>query len=117
MSGWTTLAVRFRAQSEPYGDVRTVGPWFFTVYMRWGMHYCGVMRMTAVDDALYLSAIFLMQFGHPPLRIPWNEIEMTRKTRFLRNYVVLVLGNEEKIPMRISESAACKLGILERIPN
>jgi hypothetical protein len=51
------------------------------------------------------------------LRIPWNEIQLERSKRFWCNYIVLILGNEEKVPLRISERMAHKLGILERIPE
>ena len=61
------------------------------------------------------SIVFPFRIGHPPLCIPWDEIEANR-TKFLwRNYLVLSLGSEERIPMRVSESTAKKLGILERI--
>jgi len=73
--------------------------------------------MTAGQDALYLSVLFPFRIGHPPLCIPRNEIKM-RKAKFLwSRYVDLTLGEQEGIPMRISERMARKLGILERLPN
>jgi hypothetical protein len=82
----------------------------------WG-HYSSVIRMIAAEDALYLSVLFLFRVGHPPLCIPWDEIQFGR-TRFLfRRYVVLTLGKTERIPMRISERMARNLGILNRLPN
>jgi hypothetical protein len=116
LSGWNALARRFRAQSEPYGDARTAGPFFYSVYMRYWTHYGGVIRLTAADDALYLSVLFLIRAGHPPLRIPWNEIQITQLTRFWRSYVVLTLGKEEQIPLRIYQRMARKLAILDKIP-
>jgi hypothetical protein len=76
-----------------------------------------MIRMTAADDALYLSVFFLLRIGHPPLRVPWTEITITRTKRFLQSFIVLTLGEQERIPMRISERMARKLGILERIPE
>jgi len=84
--------------------------------MRFWSHYGGVVRVTAASDALYLSVVFLFRIGHPPLRIPWNEINFGRTKFFLRTYVVLTLGNEEMIPMRISQRMARNLGILDRVP-
>jgi hypothetical protein len=73
--------------------------------------------MTAASDALYLSVLFPFRIGHPPLRIPWDEIRM-RRTKFLwRRLVLLTLGNQEQIPMRISERMARNLGILDRVPS
>jgi hypothetical protein len=37
MSGWHTLSKRFKKQSEPYGEIKSAGPFFYSVYMRfWG---------------------------------------------------------------------------------
>lgn len=117
LSGWQRLSQRFRAESEPCGDVRVAGPFPYTVYTRYWSHYSSIIRMTAAEDGLYLSVLFLLRIGHPPLRIPWNEIRITRTKCLWQNLVLLTLGNEEKIPMRISEGMARKLGILERIPG
>lgn len=70
MSGWFKLSRHFKKESEPYGDIRTAGPFFYVVYMRlWG-HYSSVIRLTAASDALYVSVLFPFRAGHPPLRIP-----------------------------------------------
>lgn len=114
-TGWLSLARRFRAQSEPYGDLKTAGPFFYTIYMRYWAHYSSVIRLTAGGDALYLSVLFILRIGHPPLRIPWNEIRFGRTKRFLFSYILLTLGNEEQVPMRIPERMARKLGILDRM--
>ncbi len=114
LSGWHTLAGRFTAHSGPTGEVRTAGPLFCTVYFRYWSRYGGIVRVTAAQDALYLSVSFLLRFTHPTLRIPWDEIRFG-KTKFLwRPYVVLTLGGAERIPMRISERMARNLGILDR---
>jgi hypothetical protein len=117
VSGWFSLSRRFIKQSEPYGETRSAGPFFYGVCMRFWLSYNQVIRMTAAEDALYLSVFFLFRIGHPPLCIPWKEIQLGR-TKFLwRRFVVLTLGNKEHIPMRISERMARNLGILERLPN
>ena len=117
LTGWHSLGARFRAESEPYGDVRAAGPFPYTIYMGFWAHYSGCIRMRAAEDGLYLSVIFFLRIGHPPLRIPWNEIQFSRTKYFWRRYVVLTLGDEEKIPMRISQRMAAKLGILDRVPT
>lgn len=121
-SGWFALSRRFKKRSEPYGETRSAGPFFYTIHTRLWSHYGYVIRMVAADDALYLSVLFPFRLGHPPLCIPWSEITLSRTRRLLRprvaiTYVALTLGNREKIPMRISEGMARKLGILERIPD
>ena len=117
LSGWYKLSQRFRAQSEPYGQTRSAGPFFYTVYMRYWGHYSSIIRMTAAEDALYLSVLFPFRLGHPPLCIPWKEIQFGRTKFFFRRYVVLTLGEQARIPMRISERMARNLGILDRLPS
>jgi hypothetical protein len=116
-TGWHSLGRRFKRESEPYGETKTAGPLFYTVYMRWWSHYSSVIRLTAGADALYASVLFLFRIGHPPLRIPWEEIQFSRTKFFFRSYLVLTLGNEEKIPMRISLRMARSLGIQDRCPE
>lgn len=113
--GWHALARRFRTESEPYGATKSAGPFFYTVYTRFWSHYSFIIRMTAAEDGLYLSVLFPLRVGHPPLRIPWNEVQISRVKRFWRPLILLTLGMQERIPMRISEQMAAKLGVLERI--
>ena len=116
LTGWHTLSKRFRAESEPYGATRSAGPFPYTVYTRYWSHYSFIIRMTAAEDALYLSVLLILRIGHPPLRIPWNEIQLSKTTYFMRPLILLTLGEQERIPMRISERMAGKLGIVESIP-
>jgi hypothetical protein len=117
LSGWHLLSRRFRAEAEPYGETHSAGPFFYHVQMRYRVNYGSLIHITAANDALYLSALFPFHIGHPPLCIPWKEVQL-RRTRFSwRRYVVLTLGVQERIPMRISERMARKLGILDRVPG
>jgi hypothetical protein len=116
LSGWYALSRRFRAHSEPYGQTRSAGPFFYGVKMRW-TNYANVIRIVAAEDAIYISIMFLLRLSHPPLRIPWQEIKLGRTKILWRRYIVLTLGDEERIPMRISERMARNLGILDRLPD
>jgi hypothetical protein len=117
LTGWHALVRRFTKQSEPLGETRTAGPFFYTVYMRFWSHYGSVIRFTAADDALHLSVLFPFRVGHPPLRIPWNEIRFAKARRYFFAKIEMTLGNEERIPMRISQRMARNLGILDRVPS
>lgn len=117
MSGWFTLSDRFRKQSEPYGEALSAGPFGYGVRMRFRTNYGNVIRLTSTADALYVSVFFPFRVGHPPLCVPWKEIQLGR-TKFLwLKYVVLTLGDQERIPMRIPERMARKLGMLDRLPS
>jgi|ERR1039458_7222159 hypothetical protein len=115
LSGWHALSERFKQETAPYGEMRTAGPFFYSIYMRFWCHYSSVVRLTAASDGLYLSVMLPFRIGHPPLRITWNEIQLRRTKWFLGTYIVLTLGNEEMIPMRISQRMARNLGILDRV--
>jgi hypothetical protein len=117
LGGWHALSRRFGAQSEAYGENRSAGPFFYGVQMRFRVGYNSVIRMTAAADALHLSVLFPFRIGHPPLCIPWTEITMHKATFLWMPFVVLTLGKQERIPMRISGRMAGKLGILEKLPD
>ncbi len=116
-SGWFSLSRRFKQQSDPFGETKTAGPFFYTVYMRWWSKYSSMVRLAAASDALYASVLFPLRVGHPPLRIPWDEIQFARTKFFFRSYIALTLGNEEKILMRIPLRMARNLEILDRCPE
>jgi hypothetical protein len=115
LSGWYQLSSRFRATSEPQGKTRCVGPFFVPVQMR-RQGYGGIL-ITRAEDGLYLSMPFISRIGHPPLCIPWKEIQIGWTKFLFCRAVVLTLGDLERVPMRIPERIARNLGILERIPN
>jgi hypothetical protein len=117
ISGWYKLSKRFRAQFESYGQTKSVGPFFYTVHMRYWAHYSWIIRITVAENALYLSAHSGFNIGHPTLCIPWNEVKISETRYYGRRYVVLTLGDQEKIPMRISERMARNLGILDMCRN
>jgi hypothetical protein len=116
LSGWHRLSKRFLTRSKFTGQMMSTRP-FINVCMKNWADCSGILRIASDDHALYLSVVFLYRIGHPPLCIPWKEIQFSR-TKFLwRRYVVLTLGEQERIPMRISERIASKLGLMERLPN
>lgn len=98
VSGWFSLSQRFRMQSEPGGEVKTRRPAFQSIFTRFWSQYGSVIQLTAAQDALYASVFFLFCVGHPPLRIPWDEIRFKRRRCLSVNLVQLTLGNQEKSP-------------------
>jgi hypothetical protein len=93
----------------------SAGPFFYGIQMRFRTNYSSVIRISATDDALYLSVVLLFRIGHPPLCIPLNEVTIRETKSLLMRFVVLTLGAQEQIPMRIPERMARNLGILERV--
>jgi len=115
-SGWRRLSRRFRAESEFLAETKRGGRYPFELCFRNWLDYTNIVWVAPEEEALYLSVVFPFRIGHPPLRIPWTEISMGKTKLLWRNYLILSLGNQERIPMRVSERMARKLGILKGIP-
>ena len=116
-SGWLELSRRFRRHREPFGSARSVGPTLYAAFLRCWSDYSSVLRITAAEDALYLSSMFYFRLCHPPLRIPWSEVQLSVCKRRFSSYVVLTLGCNERIPLRISPGTADRLNILKQVPG
>jgi hypothetical protein len=108
--GWFQLSLRFSSRETQRGEVHSAGLLFRPAYSRFWVSESGI-RITAASDALYLSPYLPFRLGRPPLRIPWNEIAvaksseiplLVRRPFIFREYVLLTLGNDERIPFRIS---------------
>jgi hypothetical protein len=113
-SGWRSLSKRFRAESEFLAKTKRGGKYPFDLCFRNWSDYTNIVWTAPEEDALYLSVVFPFRIAHPPLRIPWSEISIGTTKLLWRKYLVFSLGNQERIPMRVSERAARKLGILKR---
>jgi hypothetical protein len=47
--------------------------------MRWIAGYGNCLTVGASPDGFYLAISPLFRFRHPPLLIPWTEVEITRR--------------------------------------
>jgi hypothetical protein len=104
--GWFQLSRKFRLMSPFDG----VSEGLRSGRMRWLTHYGNCLRLGANGDGLYLAVLFLFRFMHPPLFVPWSEIEVRRKKRWLfGEYVTFTMGTELRIPLRISGTSASML--------
>ena len=104
ISGWMTLARKFRLENEFQGE-----KWRFrTAYMRFLSHYSNVITIGSDRTGLYMSLFHLFRIGHPPLLIPWPEVTILQGEHFYFFFKTkkFFLGREERIPLRISASLA-----------
>ena len=106
MSGWSMLRRRF-SQTFPF----TGEAWKWqSARMRLGCNYNNCLTVGADASGLYLSVLFLIRIGHPPLFLPWQEITIRRRSkRPLFRYVELRLGRDEQVPFMIRERLAERL--------
>jgi hypothetical protein len=106
LSGWATLANRFRL-SLPFAASK----WRWqSARMRFTANYSGCLTVGSDPTGLYLDIFALWKIGHPPLFLPWSEVSVRRRGKILIfGYVELTLGREEQIPFRISAGLADRI--------
>jgi len=95
IGGWRRLAFRFQAQEPFYGD-----SWSWqSAQLRGWCNYNNCLTVGANPEALYLSVNFPFGMFHPPLLIPWREIEVETGKAFFGWYdkALMRVGTEERI--------------------
>jgi hypothetical protein len=106
VGGWFRLSRKFRL----VGSFDGVSEGLQSGQMRWLTHYGSCLRLGTNRDGLYLAVLFLFRFMHPPLLVPWSEIKVRRKKRWLfGEYVTFTMGSDLGIPLRISGRSASML--------
>lgn len=105
IGGWFSLAQIYRTRVAFNG-----AKWRMqSGQMRWLVNYNNVLTIGANQQGLYLASMFLFRFMHPPLLVPWSEIKLRRNKGWVFEYVILTIGRELAIPLRIREKLAAKL--------
>lgn len=77
-SGWHRAARRF-GNPGPFASVGN-GVRFASAQIGWG-NYSGALDLRVSPSGLYLAPIPFFRAFHPPLFIPWNEIEVPPSPR------------------------------------
>jgi hypothetical protein len=105
VGGWFSLARVYRTQVA-----FNATKWRMeSGQMRWLTNYNHVLTLGVSQQGIYLASMFLFRFMHPPLLVPWNEIKVRRSKDWGVEYVILTMGHELAIPLRIRERLAAKL--------
>ena len=108
VSGWRTLAQRYPLRgSRPPARVR-LG---YGVFRGW-IGYNGGLIVAVDARGLYLAAMpVVLSFCHPPIFIPWSEIEWIRRDRRFGFVTVYRIGARQAPEM----SFALRAGTFGRI--
>jgi len=100
VSGWFSLATRWRAQGSASGErfrmrSATLGAKFLPV------SYGNCLTVTVSEQGLGLSIFLLFRLLSPPLFIPWSEISSVSEGRFLffRHVVVQPTSHWSRIKL------------------
>lgn len=101
--GWWALS---RGYPSKAGEIRK--RWSFqSGMMRRMTGYGGCLNFGATDRELTLSVLFLFRPGHPPLQIPWEDIEMTRyKPWMMTSRIRLSFRKAPDVPLIIRNGLA-----------
>lgn len=99
LGGWALLARRFRTDEPFYGESWS---WQSGQFRGW-CNYNRCLTVGVSPEALYLSVLLPFRLFHPPLLIPWREIEVeTGKAMFgLYDTARFRMGTEELVTLRI----------------
>ncbi len=105
VSGWWSLSRRYRTEYTPSTTINWASGTFRHI-----VGYHNVLRMTSNTEGLHLSVIKLFRLGHPPLFIPWSEIEVQPEKRFLfLRWRTLLFDRTNQIPLTLRGQTADKI--------
>jgi len=118
VTGWHRLAEQFRFEGElPEKRWR-----WRSGRMRWTTRYGNCLNFGADERGLYMSVVSFFRPFHPPLFVPWSEIEVGEKSLFFLPRKELILGREARIPLWITprlgeEILAARPGNISAFPT
>jgi hypothetical protein len=105
MSGWGRLARAYEFRSEFDGEKRR----FQSAWMNFGMRYGNCLTFGANRQGLYLGTWPFALPGHPPLLIPWSEIQAQPWKSIWMRGTELRFRQAASVPVRIRPSLAAWL--------
>lgn len=108
VGGWGRLASHYRRTESITGTT-----WRFkSMGMRLWMpaNYGGCLFVIANDEGIGFSVLFLFRIGHPPLFIPWSDIEVIEERFFyVFKRVRLTFSEEPSVAMWLDTKLAKKI--------
>jgi hypothetical protein len=118
ISGWSALAARYRFAGSFDGEQMH---WVYGL-MRWYTKYGGVLVVGSNAQGIYLRTIWALKVGHPPLLIPWRDVEAEDRTRWMWDGTQFMLGRNEPVPLWVLKRVGDRLleerpGLDERVEN
>jgi len=72
--------------------------------------YNGILKLTANEEGVGFSIFFPFRFGHPPLFIPWSDMQVSQVRRFIFfNRVRFTFPDEPAVWIEITPKLAAKI--------
>jgi hypothetical protein len=104
ISGWQWLAESYRSRDRFAGKKRG---WQSGTLGCISMNHCWTLG--ANDSGLYLAMNFLFRIGHPPLFIPWSDIEVGRRRLLFFSSIVFEFAKAPGVLLVLTERRAANL--------
>ncbi|MEM6326885.1 MAG: hypothetical protein AAF791_07180 [Bacteroidota bacterium] len=67
-------------------------------------NYSGVLTFVAAEDGLYIRPMWMYRAGHPPVRIPWTEVETVERGALFGTRLRLANGRTLTVRKRLGEA-------------
>jgi hypothetical protein len=96
-TGWAQLARVYPAREEFRGVLRR----FQSARMRFNFRYGSILTAGVNSEGLYLATWRYFPMFHSPLFIPWSEIYIRKRKKFLSSGIDLELGTDLHIPVTL----------------
>ena len=112
LTGWSELASRYRTDAAFEGQ-----KWRFqSAQMRYMSHYNGCLSFGANSQGVYISTWAMFRIAHAPLFVPWSELRVEPKRRWLFPGYELRFGQVPDVFMWIQKSLGDKLQAAAKEP-
>jgi hypothetical protein len=98
LSGWYSLAQRYRTLTPFAGRIWHLRAATFRSFSSYWL----TLVVGANQDGLYLAQLWPLSWTHPPLLIPWHDIQFERRRWFEVGARSLLIG--DSAPLRVSMS-------------
>lgn len=102
LSGWRSLAKRYRTEREFPVYRRQMQ----TAAMKGGIRYSNIVTAGSDAEGLYLRLPAILSLGQPPLFVPWADIQVDDPTESLFVKRQTLRLGPDGIPLRVRESLA-----------
>ncbi|MBT3338991.1 MAG: hypothetical protein HN855_09365 [Anaerolineae bacterium] len=96
IGGWSRLAKHYQDFDNYYGRKLRGKSGRFG-----GTSYSGVLIFGADFTGMYLAVNFFFRIGHPPLFIPWNDIQMEEHQRIFMSYTTLTFAQVPNVKLTV----------------
>ncbi len=94
--GWSRLAKHYRDFDNYYGRKLRGKSGRLNA-----SSYSGILIFGADFTGMYLAVNFMFRIGHPPLFIPWNDIQIEEQQRIFMKYTTLTFAQVPKVKLAI----------------